>query len=102
MPEKRKQTQTCHNCGLEDEDACPHIHRSSLERDQLPCNLCIRNPESETVRKERLESLGWHDFYSEQWTGTIENGRLDPTIEDPDTNERVLLQVLHALIKERR
>lgn len=87
MPKNRKELGTCHICGLEDLDACENskTHRSSLEPDKLPCKLCSRNPEIK-------QNVSLTDFYSEQWTGMLENGRLNPTIEDPDP------QVLHSFV----
>lgn len=93
MPENKQRTKSCHDCGLEDLDACEtkNIHRSSLEPDQLPCRACVRNP----------EAIGWYDFYDEQWTGMLEDGKLNPFIEDPDPQEQGLLRVFHTLVNRR-
>ena len=95
MPETRKEARNCHNCGLEDFDACDvkenPIHRPALEKDEVPCSACARNPE---IIGNRF------DFYDEQWTRefTTKKGVGKCFIEDPDPHEVSLLKLLHRTV----
>jgi hypothetical protein len=67
MPKKEKETHTCHECGLEDLEACEgheelsddkmSMHRSARPS-QSPCAFCIRNTEI-------TQSPSFTDFWHE-------------------------------------
>jgi hypothetical protein len=88
MPKNKKEAKTCHECGLEDIDACEsaNTHRSSRPS-QTPCVFCIRNP----------EKVGWYDFYEEQWTLNV-NGM--PILEDADPHGVTLLKTLRGIVQK--
>ena len=98
MPETEKGTRTCHECGLEDIEACQEHkgHRSSMLTDE-PCKYCIWNLES--------DKHCWIDFYSEGWTCECSADRGSTVdIEDPDQQDQNLLIILHSIreAKERK
>ena len=95
MLEKRKEAQNCHLCGLENFDACEDgsVHKPALEKNELPCASCARNPDV---------IGGRFDFYDEQWTRefTAKNGLGKCFIEDPDPQEQELLRNLHKIVNQ--
>jgi hypothetical protein len=88
---KEKPKLTCHDCGLEDINACSEGKHQSATPDKLPCAYCQRNPE---VDEEVF------DFFSETWViAQLSNGTFEAIIEDPDRHERMLLNIMqHCLV----
>jgi hypothetical protein len=85
-PQKEKPKLSCHDCGLEDINACLDGKHQSATPCALPCAYCERNPE---VDEEVF------DFFSETWI--LESDKT-ATIEDPDAHERMLLNIMqHCL-----
>ena len=91
MPIKRKEARTCHDCGLEDVNACERgLHRSSRET-LLPCNSCVRNSEHGKL------SCWASDFFHMQWRLDA-NGQ--PGFDDIDPRAAELLRTLHLVIND--
>jgi hypothetical protein len=90
-----KEPKTCHECGLEDYDACedtkPSTHMPDNEN-LAPCKYCVRNP-------KRPQQRWLADFHCEMWTRSGD-AEYTPEISDPDPNERALLRTLHFFINE--
>ena len=95
MPKKEKETRTCHECGLEDWNACedttPSRHLPDNEN-LAPCRFCLRNP-------KRPQNRWTVNLYCETWT---RSGDKDFTAEisDPDPHEQALLRTLHLIVNE--
>lgn len=88
-----RKARTCHECGLEDVNACgdiPRAHRSSRP-DKVPCSFCLRN----------TEHVGWYDMWHEQWT-TDAKGQ--PILQDAATDKRAarLLSVMGSVQKKEK
>jgi hypothetical protein len=81
---KKVRPKTCRECGLEAIDA--KSKRMPSTPAKAPCLYCERNPQvSEEV----------FDFYSESWVlMQLTNGSFEATIEDPDKNEQMLLNIV--------
>lgn len=91
MPQLRKATKTCSQCGLEAIDALKswkgHI---PADETRLPCSCCIRNP-----KKQRTN---WRaDFHSEQWCLDSDGSVI---FEDPTPHEVELLKTLRLITTE--
>jgi hypothetical protein len=86
LPEKRNERKSCHDCGLEDFEACEteNKHRGT---DNPPCRFCVRNP----------EKVGWYDFYNEQWTLDTKG---NPIFDDLTPHNVTLLKTLHGIIQK--
>jgi hypothetical protein len=91
MAKTKKEELSCHDCGLEDIEACQDIrartHQSSMP-DELPCSACARNPE---------QVGGKYDFYYENWTTIISNGKATAILEDENDETRELSERLATL-----
>jgi hypothetical protein len=89
MPEKKKEVQSCHLCGVEAIDEC-EMHEGHIPFDETlpPCVYCVRNA-SKRDAPVRM------DFYDKMWT--LESDRT-PILEDPDPQEQKLLKTLHAIV----
>ena len=93
MSKKEKEPKTCHECGLENWDACEDTTPSTHVPDNenfAPCVYCVRNPKS---HKQRWIA----DFFSEMWTRDSDH---TPIIENPDSDECALLRTLHLIVNE--
>lgn len=88
MPKNQKEAKSCHDCGLEDINACENSKHRSSRPLEVPCRFCLRNPES-------IGSYDFYDFYDEQWTL---NARRDPIIEDPTPHGVELLKTMRQII----
>lgn len=81
---RRPKRKTCKDCGLEAIDA--ETKGMPSTPDKAPCAYCERNPK---VDEEVF------DFYSETWVlSQLTNGSFEATIEDPDKDEQILLNVV--------
>jgi len=82
----QKESKTCKNCGLEDEDTWETDKHQSSMATYPPCKFCERNPEN----PENIVS----DFFSENWVADFSSGELKAIIEDPTARDKALLGLL--------
>jgi hypothetical protein len=91
MPEKRKETRNCHDCGLEAFDSCEEsLEHIPFDESLPPCKYCLRNPNPAKDAKMLT------DFWDEMWF--LESDK-SPALEDPNKAQRILLELLHGVVQ---